>query len=113
MGAQPRQCVARLRLPGRSLIRLQPGALERSRGISQPQAAKGMTMVLLTYYIALALAGSAVSAIIGLVVERTIPGFDLPVFFTLFTLVLWAAWKLAVYMTEPKVKKADDAGLAT
>ena len=78
-----------------------------------PQAAGETAMVLLTYYTILAIVGVALSAIAGIAIERTIPGLDLPVFFTLFTLVLWVAWKLAVYLTEPKLKKAEDARVPT
>jgi hypothetical protein len=70
-------------------------------------------MVLLTYYTILAIVGVTLSAIAGIAIERTIPGLDLPVFFTLFTVVLWVAWKLAVYLTEPKLKTAKDAHVPT
>lgn len=70
-------------------------------------------MVLLTYYTILALLGCAAASLIGLAVERTIPGLDLPVFFTLFTFVLWGAWKLAVYLTESKAKSAEERHVAT
>jgi hypothetical protein len=70
-------------------------------------------MVLLTYYTILAIVGVTLSAMIGVAIERAIPGLDLPVFFTLFTVVLWAAWKLAVYLTAPKLKAAKDPRVST
>ena len=64
-------------------------------------------MVLLTYYTILSLVGVAIAAIIALAVERAMPALSLPVFFTLFTVVLWGAWRLAVFLTEPKATQTQ------
>ena len=46
-----------------------------------------------------------VIAAIGLVLDRTYPLLSLPVSLSLFFVVLWFGWILAVRLTEPKYAK--------
>jgi len=48
------------------------------------------------------IAGDFIAYLIGLVVERTMPGASLPVFLAMYFLFLWVAWVLAVRISEPK-----------
>jgi hypothetical protein len=59
-------------------------------------------MSLLAVYVGLMIAGDFIAYLIGLVVERTIPGASLPVFLAMYFLFLWVAWVLALRITEPK-----------
>jgi len=59
-------------------------------------------MSLLVVYVALMIAGDVIAYLIGLVIERTIPGASLPTFLAMYFLFLWAAWVIAVRVTEPK-----------
>ena len=43
---------------------------------------------------------------ICLAIEQVVPWISMPIFLTLFFLILWAAWVLAVRLTEPKPKSA-------
>jgi hypothetical protein len=58
-------------------------------------------MSLLVVYVGLMIAGDFIAYLIGLVVERTMPGASLAVFLAMYFLFLWVAWVLAVRITEP------------
>jgi hypothetical protein len=59
-------------------------------------------MTLLIYYTAISLVLDAIAVAIGYAVELVVPWASLPIFLTLFFLSLWAAWVIAVKITEPK-----------
>ena len=63
-------------------------------------------MTLLIYYTALSLVGFTAAAFICLGIEEVVPWASMPIFLTMFFAILWAAWALAVRMTEPKLKSA-------
>ena len=67
-------------------------------------------MKLMTYYIALALLGDALAVALCLAIEMVVPWISMPIFLTLFFLILWAAWVLAVKLTEPKAGSAPVRG---
>jgi hypothetical protein len=59
-------------------------------------------MTLLIYYTAICLILDAIAVAICFAIERVMPWASLPVFLTLFFVSLWAAWVIAVKVTEPK-----------
>jgi hypothetical protein len=59
-------------------------------------------MSLLVVYVVLMVAGDIIAYLIGLVIERTMPGASLPAFLAMYFLFLWIAWVIAVRITEPK-----------
>ena len=63
-------------------------------------------MKLITYYIVISLIANVAVVALCLAIEQVVPWASLPIFLTLFFLILWAAWVLAVRMTEPKTKSA-------
>ncbi len=68
-------------------------------------------MWLMGYYVILSLVGSAIAAALCVVIEQQFPWASLPLFFTLFGLVLWGAWRLAIWLTrgektEPSVEES-------
>jgi hypothetical protein len=63
-------------------------------------------MKLITYYIVIALIANIAVIALCLAIEQVVPWASLPIFLTLFFLILWAAWILAVKLTEPKTKSA-------
>ncbi len=67
-------------------------------------------MKLITYYIVLSTVGDVVAAFVCLAIEKVVPWISMPIFLTLFFLILWAAWIVAVKMTEPKAISAPVVG---
>lgn len=63
-------------------------------------------MKLITYYVAFALVGNVVAVFLCLAIEKVAPWISMPIFLTLFFLILWAAWVLAVRWTEPEAEHA-------
>jgi hypothetical protein len=59
-------------------------------------------MVLLAYYTVFVLIGTAIAAVIGVWLEAISQIVSLAGFFVLFFGLLWGAWVLAVWLTEPK-----------
>jgi hypothetical protein len=59
-------------------------------------------MKLITYYIALSLIANIAAVALCLAIEKVVPWASLPIFLSLFFVILWAAWLLAVKLTEPK-----------
>ena len=75
------------------LIRL-PSGNELTRG--------KRVMSLLAVYLVLMITGDVIAYLIGLIIERTVPGASLPAFLAMYFLFLWIAWVIAVRLTEPK-----------
>jgi hypothetical protein len=61
-------------------------------------------MSLLVVYVVLMITGDLIAYLIGLVIERTIPGASLPVFLAMYFLFLWVAWIIAVRITQPRAQ---------
>ena len=60
-------------------------------------------MSLLVAYIICLVLGQSLTISAGLVLDRvTSPGISLPVSITLYFVMFWIAWKVAVRVTEPK-----------
>jgi hypothetical protein len=59
-------------------------------------------MLLLLVYLVLVVAGIVLAYFFGLAIERTFPVASLPTFLTMYFLILWASWVIAVRVTEPK-----------
>lgn len=59
-------------------------------------------MWLIVVYVLLVVVGEAFATGVGLVLDRIAPAASLPVGLSIFFAVLWAAWVLAVRLTEPK-----------
>ena len=59
-------------------------------------------MKLITYYVVLSLIGDVAAVALCLTIEQFVPWISMPIFLTLFFLILWGAWVLAVKLTEPK-----------
>jgi hypothetical protein len=64
-------------------------------------------MKLMLYYVALALIGNTIAAIVCLGIEKVVPWLSLPIFLTLFFAILWAAWVAAVKWTDPDAERAS------
>jgi len=67
-------------------------------------------MSLLVYYVALLLAADAVAVLLCLWIEMFSPAASMPIFIGLYFVILWAAWVVAVRLTEPR--KAHKAAAA-
>jgi hypothetical protein len=59
-------------------------------------------MVLLLVYVLLVVVGNVLAYFLGLAVERAFPAASLPTFLTMYFLILWVSWAIAVRLTEPK-----------
>lgn len=59
-------------------------------------------MKLITYYIIIATIGDVAAVALCLAIEKFVPWISMPIFLGLFFLILWAAWILAVKLSEPK-----------
>jgi hypothetical protein len=68
--------------------------------------AEGQSMSLLIVYIALMIVGDLFAYVIGLAVERTMPGASLPIFLAMYFLFLGVAWLVAVRITKPREQAA-------
>jgi hypothetical protein len=66
---------------------------------------RGHPMSAIVIYVALVLIGDTFAVGISYFVERFSDTAGLLVFFALFIFVFWAAWKLAVFLTERYVLK--------
>ena len=68
-------------------------------------------MQLLIYYVVIMLLFNVATYLIGLGVERVWGSqTSLIVFLALYFLALWAAWVVAVRLTEPKDAKSEELG---
>jgi hypothetical protein len=63
-------------------------------------------MVLLIVYIALMIVGDFIAYLIGLAIERVVPGASLPAFLAMYFLFLGVAWVVAVRITAPRAQPA-------
>ena len=61
-------------------------------------------------YTGLMLAGNYLAYLAGLIIEATVPLLSLPLFLSLYFLSLWAAWIVAVKITDP-LPVANERGL--
>jgi hypothetical protein len=87
------------------------GGLKRRRTASGASASLWREpMKLMTYYIALTLAGNVIAAIVCLGIEKLVPWISMPIFLALFFAILWGAWVLAVKWTEPQTRSAPVVG---
>lgn len=59
-------------------------------------------MKLLSLYTAISLVLDAIAVAICLLIEQYVPWVSLPIFLTLFFVILWVAWVAAVRLTEPR-----------
>lgn len=59
-----------------------------------------INMWLMIYYTVLSVLGAAIAAALCVAIEQLIPWLSLPLFFTLLALVLWGAWRLAIWLTR-------------
>ena len=66
-------------------------------------------MVLLIVYICLMIVGDFIAYLIGLAIEKVMPGASLPVFLAMYFLFLGVAWVIAVRITEPRAQPAPSA----
>jgi hypothetical protein len=64
-------------------------------------------MKLMLYYVAVALGGNVIAAIVCLGIEKVVPWLSLPIFLALFFAILWGAWVLAVKWTDPDAERAS------
>jgi hypothetical protein len=64
---------------------------------------------LIIYYVALALVGDAIAVTVCLSIEKFWLAGSMPIFIGLYFVVLWAAWVVAVRLTEPETKPAKAA----
>ncbi len=63
-------------------------------------------MWIMVVYTFIVLVGETITVAFGLVLDRIFPAASLPVSLTLFFVILWFAWVLAVRLTEPKGTKS-------
>jgi hypothetical protein len=66
-------------------------------------------MRLLLYYAALAIVGDVIAVAVCLTIEKFWPAVSMPIFIGLYFVVLWAAWVIAVRLTEPAPELAEAA----
>ncbi|MBX9775007.1 MAG: hypothetical protein K2Y71_11420 [Xanthobacteraceae bacterium] len=59
-------------------------------------------MKLITYYLVLSTIADTIAVFVCLAIEKVAPWISMPIFLTMFFLILWGAWVVAVRMTEPK-----------
>ena len=62
-------------------------------------------MWIMAVYVLIVVVGEAIAIAIGLTLDRTYPTYSLPISLSLFFIVLWLSWLLAVRLTEPKHRK--------
>jgi hypothetical protein len=68
-------------------------------------------MTLLIYYVSIVLFLDVVAALLCLLIERFSPAASLPIFIGLYFTILWAAWQVAVRISEPKTALAAPAAV--
>jgi len=67
-------------------------------------------MSLLVAYIICLVLGQTLTISIGLLLDRvSSPGISVPVSITLYFVMFWIAWKVAVRVTEPKAPSQSTA----
>ena len=68
-------------------------------------------MWLLTIYVLIVVIMEMIVVGIGLVLDRIYPSVSLTISLSLFFLVLWLAWVIAVRVTEPRHKKSAESAV--
>jgi hypothetical protein len=63
-------------------------------------------MWIIIVYVLIVVISELIVVAIGLVLDRIYPLLSLPVSLSLFFVVLWAGWLVAVRLTEPKRAKS-------
>ena len=66
-------------------------------------------MKLIVYYVAIVTVADLGTVALCYLIEQMVPWLSLPIFLFLFFAILWAAWLIAVRLTEPKIAPADGA----
>jgi cation transporter-like permease len=70
-------------------------------------------MALIIWFLALVAAGDVLAYLVGLFVEYEWGGYtSLVVFLAMYFITLWVAWRIAVWMTTPKLVP-DGTGTGT
>lgn len=71
-------------------------------------------MALIIWFLALVAAGDVLAYLVGLFVEYEWGGYtSLVVFLAMYFITLWVAWRIAVWMTTPKlIPDGTGAGVA-
>ncbi len=69
-------------------------------------------MKLLVYYSVLSFVGFTAAAVLCLGIEKVVPWASMPIFLSLFFVILWVAWIASVKLTEPKHRSAPAVGSA-
>jgi hypothetical protein len=71
-------------------------------------------MALIIWFLALVAAGDVLAYLVGLFVEYGWGGYtSLVVFLAMYFITLWVAWRIAVWLTTPKlVSDSTGAGVA-
>ena len=65
-------------------------------------------MWILTVYVLLVVVMELIVVAVGLVLDRIYPSVSLTISLSLFFLVLWLGWVIAVRLTEPKHEKSTE-----
>ena len=67
-------------------------------------------MKLCAYYTVISLALDALAVFLCLEIEKYLPWISMPIFLTLYFLILWVSWIIAVKMTETDEETAPQVG---
>lgn len=62
---------------------------------------------LMTAYAVIAFALQAVAVAAGLVFEKVLGGWSMPVFLAVYFLMFWLAWPIALRITEPSAQSSE------
>ena len=65
-------------------------------------------MWILTVYVLVVVVMELIVVAVGLALDRIYPSISLPISLSLFFLVLWFGWVIAVHLTKPKQKKSAE-----
>ena len=66
------------------------------------------TMWILTVYVLVVVVMELVVVAVGLALDRIYPSISLTISLSLFFLVLWFGWVIAVHLTKPKHEKSTE-----
>lgn len=62
---------------------------------------------LMTAYVVIAFTLQAVAVVAGMVLDRFLGGWSTPAFLTIYFLMFWLAWPIALRITEPSAQKTE------
>ena len=65
-------------------------------------------MWILIVYVLVVVVMESIVVAVGLVLDRIYPSISLTISLSLFFLVLWFGWVIAVHLTKPKKKKSAE-----